>query len=104
MQINNVTFLKKNFPKYYDLLKSNEHHEEITLFQEETLRVKRDDVMFDVTSRYSKEYEAEVILSKLGEIDKKSLILFVGVADGFLLDYVSKRHPKSEIRIFEPSF
>ncbi len=94
MQINNVTFLKKNFPKYYDLLKSNEHHEEITLFQEETLRVKRDDVMFDVTSRYSKEYEAEVILSKLGEIDKKSLILFVGVADGFFIGLCIKKTPK----------
>lgn len=109
----NVTFLKKKYPRLYEELATIETdnlHSNITIEHtkdnHKTIKVKKDEKDLYVHSKYAPLREAEAIINKVEErdsIDENSHVIFYGLGIGYHIDVFTQRYPSTSFSIYEPS-
>lgn len=113
MLVENILFLKENYPILYDEVKKVEYNIdksnikiEITKNGHNTLLVEKDENKFYLHSKYDPLREAEAIINKVIEnetIDDNTHVIFYGLGLGYHIDIFTKRYPNITFSLYEPS-
>ncbi len=107
----NVVFLKKNYPELYEkinnvkILNDNFIIEQ-TRNNQETIKVKKEEVYVYLHSKYDPLREAEAVIKKFEEketIDENSHVIFYGLGLGYHVELFTRKHPNTLFSLYEPS-
>lgn len=106
--IDNINYLRENFPSVREKLKIVEESENKKFFVEDTrkgdktLYYIKDNKKIYFHSKYNPIREAEAIIGEHKEIHKDTNIIFYGTGLGYHIDLFIKKYPDNNFYIFEP--
>lgn len=113
MLADNIIFLKKQFPNFYETIKAWEDKTlepaffiETTRDGNQTIKGNYDDQQIFIHSKYNPIREAELVIDKLEEkvqITDDTHVIFYGLGLGYHIEVFNRRYPNSQFSIVEPS-
>ena len=107
MLVENINYLRKNYPAIREQLKAIEESEEKRFQIEETkkgdktLSYVKDGKKQYFHSKYDPTREAEVIAEEYTDLEGKTIV-FYGTGLGYHIDIIVRNNPNSDVYIFEP--
>ena len=107
--VDNVLFLKKNFPECWELVKSIEEGENDSVKIEtckaggSTLSVKTENGWNYIHSKYDPKAEAERLIANYPNIKDFKHVFFYGIGFGYHIEEFTERYPQKSFSVYEPN-
>ncbi|TBL72999.1 motility associated factor glycosyltransferase family protein [Paenibacillus thalictri] len=107
--LDNVTYLKKQFPKVWEQIRhfqetpADSVHLELSKAGDLTFKIQSAGSYQYLHSKYNPIEEAELIISKYTDIEKYKQIFFYGIGLGYHIKSFVERYPNKSYSLYEPS-